>query len=138
MKTFSPLNSLILITLIIVTMFISISSIQASNIQDNLKQVGGEAYYNDKTRTPGETNPVNIVGDIIKVALGFLGLIFVILIIWSGYQWMTAGGNSEAITAAKKRMLNAVIGLIIVLSAFTITFEVLSRIGEPIVGEMTG
>jgi hypothetical protein len=50
-----------------------------------------------------------------------LGVIFLVLFIVSGYQWMTAGGNEEQIEKAKKRMGNAAIGTIIVLMAWALT-----------------
>jgi hypothetical protein len=63
----------------------------------------------------------NIVAIVIKLVLGFLGIIFVILMIFSGYQWMTAGGNEEQVKKATARIKNAVIGLIIVVFAYGIT-----------------
>ncbi|MBL7021959.1 hypothetical protein ISR92_01385 [Patescibacteria group bacterium] len=120
-----------LLTIIVLSsLFVLNPSVQASNVQDGLRQVGGEAYYNDGTMEPAEANPTNIVGSIIEIALGFLGIIFVILIIVSGYQWMTAGGNATTIETAKKRIINSVVGLLIVLTAFTITLEVLNRTGD--------
>jgi len=110
------------------------SNIQATSLQDNLQKAGGTAYYNDATKLPSETDPTNIIGDIIKIALGFLGLIFVILILWSGYQWMTAGGNTDTVTAAKKRIINAVIGLLIVLAAYIIADFIISRAAEVTTG----
>lgn len=70
----------------------------------------------------------NIVIDIIQTILSFLGLLFVILIIWSGFQWMTAGGSSDAVTKAKQRIINAVIGLVIVLAAYAITNFVITKV----------
>jgi len=70
----------------------------------------------------------NIVINFIQILLGFLGLIFVVLIIWSGFQWMTAGGNSSAIDAAKKRLTNAVIGLFIILAAYAITDFIVTEV----------
>lgn len=63
----------------------------------------------------------NIVATVIELVLGFLGIIFVILMIFSGYQWMTAGGNEEQVKKATARIKNAVIGLIIVVFAYAIT-----------------
>ena len=63
----------------------------------------------------------NIVAIVIELVLGFLGIIFVILMIFSGYQWMTAGGNEEQVKKATARIKNAVIGLIIVVFAYAIT-----------------
>src|SRR3989344_3740772 len=58
--------------------------------------------------------------NIIRWALGFLGLIAVIIIMYGGYLWLTAGGDAKKIDKAKRLLISAVIGLIIILSAFVI------------------
>lgn len=63
-----------------------------------------------------------VIGSIIQIALSFLGVFFMILIIFSGFQWMSAGGNPETVGKAKSRITNAVIGLAIVLVAYGITW----------------
>ncbi|MDD5071282.1 MAG: hypothetical protein PHQ42_00935 [Patescibacteria group bacterium] len=52
------------------------------------------------------------IGGILYLA-PFLGFLFLARIVIAGYEWMTAGGNSEKIEQAKKRIKNATIGLII-------------------------
>lgn len=59
---------------------------------------------------------------IIRWALSFLALIFVILILFAGFQWMTAGGNDEAVKKAQSLMKNAAIGLLIILAAWSLTY----------------
>ena len=71
-----------------------------------------------------------IIGRIIQVALGLVGVVLLVFIIYAGFLWMTAGGNEEQIANAKKVLKNAVIGLIIVLCAFSIAqFIITSLIG---------
>ncbi|MCF7820686.1 MAG: pilin [Candidatus Pacebacteria bacterium] len=72
----------------------------------------------------GEATAVNIVATVIQIALGVLGIIFLILLILAGYTWMTAGGNEEQVGKAKKNIKNAIIGLVIVLAAYGITWFV--------------
>ncbi|MDD2257750.1 MAG: pilin [Patescibacteria group bacterium] len=62
-----------------------------------------------------------IIATIIQVLLGFLGVIFLILTIVSGFKWMTAQGNDDEVKKAKKTLTNAVIGLVVVLAAYIIT-----------------
>jgi hypothetical protein len=83
----------------------------------SLKGVGYAAGYD----TGGALNPIGIVGNIIGYALGLLGVVFTILIIYAGYLWMTAQGNEEQIGKAKKMLLNAVIGMIIIAAAYAIS-----------------
>jgi hypothetical protein len=69
------------------------------------------------------------IGNIIAVALGFLGAYMVGLIIYAGFIWMNAGGDKEKITSAQGHLRNAVIGAILVISAWTITAFVLNALG---------
>ncbi|HZJ40914.1 MAG TPA: hypothetical protein VFD16_01455 [Candidatus Saccharimonadales bacterium] len=70
----------------------------------------------------GDISIGQLVSQIIKVVLGFLAIIFLILIIMAGFRWMTAGGNEEQIKKSTATIKAAVIGLIIVLAAYTITY----------------
>jgi excisionase family DNA binding protein len=42
------------------------------------------------------------IARIIRIALGFLGTIMFVLMLYGGFLWMTAGGNSEQIDKAKQ------------------------------------
>lgn len=69
-----------------------------------------------------------IVGRIIYVVLGIVGTIILVIIMYAGFLWMTAGGNEEKVADAKKWIKNAVIGLAIVLSAYAITYFIITRL----------
>ena len=61
------------------------------------------------------------VGSIVGTVLSFVGVIFLILIIFAGLKWMTSRGNQQEVEKAKDLIIAAVIGLIIVLAAYAIT-----------------
>jgi amino acid transporter len=67
-----------------------------------------------------------IIGQIISLALLFVGVIFMVLLIYGGFLWMTAGGNEEQVKKAKKLITNTAIGLVIVIAAYAITHFVIS------------
>lgn len=69
-----------------------------------------------------------IIGGLIGVFLSLLGIIFLVLIIYGGFIWMTSGGNETKVLKAKKILTNAVIGLIIVLSSYGITAFVMAAV----------
>ncbi|HNW55530.1 MAG TPA: IPT/TIG domain-containing protein, partial [bacterium] len=73
-------------------------------------------------------DPRLVVANIIKIALGFIGSIGVILVIYAGFLWMTAAGSSEKIDKAKMILKNSAIGLVLVLSAYAITSFVINSI----------
>lgn len=87
------------------------------------------AGYVEETGLSNQDIRITIV-KIIQIFLGFLGLLAVIIIIYAGFLWMTARGDAEQIAKAKKWMINAVIGLIIILSSFAIASFVLSKLSE--------
>lgn len=66
-------------------------------------------------------SPGQVIGTIIKALLSFLGVIFLLLMIYSGYTWMMSRGNEGDIEKAKNTIINASIGLIIVLAAYALT-----------------
>ena len=86
------------------------------------------------SRDPGEedfaeSQVLGIVGNIINVVLGFVGIIFFILLFWAGIRWMTSGGNEEIVKEAKQTIKTSVIGIAIVFSAFLITNFTLNQLG---------
>lgn len=73
-------------------------------------------------------DPRLTVARMIRVALEFLGIIFIVLTMYAGFSWMTAGGNEEKVTKAKTLLTQATIGLVIILSAYSITLMVIKII----------
>jgi len=77
---------------------------------------------NSATTNSGlEKDFTTTISSIITVALSVVGTIFLILTVYAGILWMTAGGNDESVTKATSILYTSVIGLIIVLSAYGIT-----------------
>jgi len=76
----------------------------------------------------GNTDPRTIAGNIIKIALGFLGVLAVIIILIGGFKWMTAAGNEEQIEDAKKVLMAGIIGLVIILASWGIATFVINNL----------
>jgi hypothetical protein len=89
----------------------------------------GAGYGVDSSANFKEALPM-IIGQIINYILALVGVFFLILTIYGGFLWMTAGGNEDQIKKAKKYLTNAIIGLIIVLAAYSITFFVVDTISS--------
>lgn len=62
-----------------------------------------------------------IIAKVITGFLALLGMIFIILMIYAGFNWMTAGGDEQKVTQAKETIQKAIIGLVIIISAYAIT-----------------
>ena len=76
----------------------------------------------------GQADLKETIGSLIRVALGFLGVVAVVIILLGGFKWMVAGGNDEKVAEAKRLIIAGIIGLAIILSAFAITQFVISSI----------
>ncbi len=68
------------------------------------------------------------IARIVRTGLGLLGTVALLLILYAGFIWMTAAGDMEKIDRAKKTLTAAVIGLVIIMSAFAITSFIISRL----------
>ncbi|MBU4347780.1 pilin [Patescibacteria group bacterium] len=124
-----------------VVLLIGLSSIAYSaNLQDAFKTsegsskdpldaAAGAAGYNIKAQE-GSATLEGIISTIIQTALSFLGIVFLILMIYGGYLWMTARGNEQQVEKAKNLLTAAIVGLIIVLAAYTISYFVIQMLGE--------
>lgn len=109
-------------------LFLNASTVMALSLKNSALQLGaagGSAGYSTEDNTGA--NIEYIIAQIIKGFLSFLGVIFLILIIYGGFKWMTAHGNEEQVTKAKNLITEATIGLIIVLSSYLITFYVITK-----------
>lgn len=68
------------------------------------------------------------IQNIVKIIVGFLGIITIIIILAGGFKWMTSGGNEEKIGEAKKLISAGVIGLVVVLAAYAIANFVITSL----------
>lgn len=71
-----------------------------------------------------------IIARLIRTFLGFLGVVAVSFMLYGGFLWMTSGGNPERVTRARNVLINAMVGLVITLSAFAITQFVINALTE--------
>lgn len=60
-------------------------------------------------------------GQYLGVAISFIGVLFLIYAIYGGYLWMTAQGDSKKVDEAKGILKRAVVGIIIIVSAYSIS-----------------
>lgn len=118
------LSFLALVTL--TTIGILPTRVSAASIQDatnNLSQVTSRAGT-----TEGDLSTV--VGRILSTALTLVGIIFLILMVYAGYLWMTARGAEDQIEKSKSIISAAVIGLVLVMSAYAISVLVTGSLGN--------
>lgn len=85
----------------------------------------------DTEKTGLSSNLADTVANVIKAILALVGTVFLVLTVYAGVLWMTAQGAEERVTKAQDIIKASVIGLIIIMSAYAITFFVTSKLGGP-------
>jgi len=70
------------------------------------------------------------IAGVINIALGFLGIVATVGIIFGGISYMTSGGNADKTGKSKEVMTASLIGLIIILTAYAISRFVLESLAN--------
>lgn len=73
-----------------------------------------------------------IVARIINVVMGFLGIVTVALITYAGFLWLTAAGEEDKVKTATKILSQSVIGLLIAMSAWSVSYFVIISLANTI------
>jgi len=99
--------------------------------QNFLEQTGQAATYDTSETGQGAWWFADaLIARIIQILISLLGLMFLSFAIFSGIQLMTASGNEEKVTAARKRLLNAIIGVAVVALAYILTALIFNFLDE--------
>lgn len=96
---------------------------------DALDQAGQAANY--RTEEANSTPFVALaqaVGSIISILFALLGVIFLILMVYAGWLWLMAGGSEEQVSRAKALIRQSVIGIVIIVGAYALTYFVLEQL----------
>ena len=119
------LNIFFLIILLVLPYFVFADNTANNNTLNNLKAVGetGGAYA-----PVNETSAAGIAGTAVKTFLSILGVIFLILMLYGGYNWMIAHGEEQKVEKAKDTIRTAIIGLVIIVGSYAIWNFILVRL----------
>lgn len=90
--------------------------------RQNLNLIGDEAF--NEGAGPPATSVTEIIGKIVRTILSFLGILFIILVMYAGHMWMFAGGNEDRVGKARKILINSAIGVALVLLSYAIAYFV--------------
>ncbi|MBX4186747.1 MAG: hypothetical protein KW802_00590 [Candidatus Doudnabacteria bacterium] len=72
------------------------------------------------TGLPNDTSISQFILKIINIALAVAGLIAVLFLIIGGFRYITSAGNEETAESAKKIIINAIIGVVVIILSFVI------------------
>jgi len=112
----------ILFVIIILAVFLLVKQVGAVTLDVGLQYAQETGLGNVDIRVT--------IARIIRDALGLLGIITVLILLYAGFSYITSQGDPEKITKAKRILTEAVIGLVIILSAFAIASFILNKLLE--------
>ena len=110
-----------IISLFIVSLFVYLPTLLTAQAQvgvtptNRLQNTAAAANLSTTSVTPQ-----SVIVDIILIVFGLIGLIFLCLIIYSGFIWMTSQGDKAKIEKAKTTISNSVIGFAIIVASYAI------------------
>ena len=81
-------------------------------------------------------DPQLVIANVIALILSFTGMVFMGLIALGGYWYITSHGDEERAKKAISTIKAAIVGLIIVLSAYSITTFMANKIKQAVVYEI--
>lgn len=88
-----------------------------------------KSSVDELTKSGGATKPLEeVIGGYIKIALILVGVLFTALTFYGGYIWFIARDDEEEAKRARSIISMALIGLIIVLAAYFVTYFIVYRL----------
>lgn len=115
-------NKIIFSGLMVILFFlIAVPAVLAAGIEitTGLNETAEEGFGADITKS--DTELPSLIGKIVGAGLALIGVIFFVIIVYAGISWIMAMGKEEKINEAKDMIVGAILGLIVVLSAYAIT-----------------
>lgn len=76
-----------------------------------------------------DSTPQALIGRIINGVLGVVGSLALIMFVYGGLIWMTSSGSSDKVKQGRDILIWAVIGLVIIFSAYGILRFVIRGVG---------
>jgi len=139
---------LIILILILIPLSVSASIFQDKSffpyddqIKEDASYFQDEANYDKSCIADGSCSldqGLNTFVVITKWAMGLLGSVSLLFFVIGGFMWMSSGGNSGRIDAGKKIMINTVIGILIVLTAWLVVQTILTSITDKTLQGLSG
>jgi len=110
-----------------------VSVLAKKSFSDKFGQLDIAAKQTGVTQTDNISVPISYW---ILQALKTVGIVFFGLMIYAGFRWMLARGNEEYITKARRTMIAASIGLLIIVGSYALTkaivVSLIENAGPPI------
>ena len=128
MKKFYTIFAIVFLITILFCVF-GVEIAQASQFSGGLQNTAGNVP------NLGKATPQSFAATLIKSLIIFVGVIFMIVFIYGGTLYMFSQGDPKKVQKAKGLLITAIIGLAIVLMAYTIAYFVSSTIEQSFISQ---
>lgn len=91
-------------------------------IKEGLSKTASESGFSSALSLP------EVIGKLISVVLGAVGIVFIVIAVYAGIMYMTAAGDTDKVKKAKSMLIQAVIGIIIIVGAYALSNFVVTRL----------
>lgn len=110
--------------------FIPLQSVNGGTFIDSARDKLGSAGQaaNAPSAQSEKEGLGTLIGSAIRVVLQLVGVIFLVMMVYAGFLWMTSRGQEDKIEKARDIMTATVIGIFIVITAYAITVLVTGSI----------
>jgi len=116
-------NKKILISIILLSVILVANcALAAVDPYAQLNSVASGVGLSSNANLPGT------IGNIVKGLLTLIGVLFLVLLIYAGFLWMTDMGDGKKAQKAREIIKNSVIGLILVFISYGITLFVVNQL----------
>ncbi len=75
------------------------------------------------------TDPESMITDAVNIVFIIAILLAFFYLIWAGFDWITSGGDKGKIDGARQKIINVVVGLIVVAASYAILTLALQFLG---------
>ncbi len=125
------LLSFVIISTVFSLFFVFNGGLNSVSAQQQTQLYNSQVGLGEVGSVYGQKRPDDIritAAKMIRLVLSLLGAVFLGLVIFAGFKWMTSGGNEEGVKGAKKMLANSVIGLVIIIVSWSITTWLIERL----------
>ena|SRR5579864_7576528 len=92
---------------------------QTNRVQSGLSNSNFQQLFGSGGLTSSQ-DLTGLIVNVIKILLFFAGAVAVVFVIIGGYYYLTAQGNEEQAEQGKKTLINAIIGVVVVILSYVI------------------
>lgn len=126
----NKLKLFLLSSLSLSLLFLPFAFVSGASLTDDINKQN-QVFAGEKGANLSNSDPRLVVAQAIKIVVSILGTLLTAWTVYGGFLILTSAGDDEKIATGKSVVTNGVIGLIIILSAYSIASFVFKLWTQP-------